>query len=124
AKSFPDFTEAVEIAVLVSTLTALIWYILAMICLWILRKREPALFTSYRAPLYRLLPILVILLSIFAIFFYKGVKNSNWVFGLAGGFYTVGLGFYFFWPRNKIQHAAPEDLAARQAGSAGQEVAR
>jgi len=124
AKSFPDFTEAVEIAVLVSTLTALIWYILAMICLWILRKREPALFTSYRAPLYRLLPILVILLSIFAIFFYKGVKNSNWVFGLTGGFYTVGLGYYFFWSRNKIQHAAPEELAARQAGSAGQEVAR
>ena len=38
------FKKAIDVAVLVSTLTALIWYILAMGCLLKLRSREPALF--------------------------------------------------------------------------------
>ena len=48
------FEDAVAMAVLVSTLTALVWYILAMGCLYVLRQREPQLFCNYRAPLSRL----------------------------------------------------------------------
>jgi ethanolamine permease len=116
------FKEGIEVAVLVSTLTALIWYILAMACLWILRRREPALFATYQAPLYRLLPILVILLSVFAIYFYGGLANSDKVIGLTVVFYALGLGYYLFWSRKKIQHAAPEELAARQGRAAPQEL--
>jgi ethanolamine permease len=116
------FKEAIEVAVLVSTLTALIWYILAMACLWILRRRERALFATYKAPLYRLLPILVILLSIFAIYFYSGLENSDKVIGLTVALYAIGLGYYFFWSRKTIQHAAPEELAARQGRVQSQEA--
>ena len=43
------FDQAVAVAVLVSTLTALIWYILAMGCLFVLRRREPDCSAMYRA---------------------------------------------------------------------------
>src|SRR5262249_6854018 len=57
------FKDAIAVAVLVSTLTALLWYILSMGCLFVLRRREAHLFGRYRTPLYRLLPITVVLLS-------------------------------------------------------------
>src|SRR5262249_30874618 len=40
------FKDAIAVAVLVSTLTALVWYILAMGCLFVLRRREPQLFST------------------------------------------------------------------------------
>src|SRR5437870_4671433 len=64
------FKKAIEVAILVSTLTALVWYILAMGCLCMLRRREPALFQTYRAPVYWLLPVTVIALSVFAVYVY------------------------------------------------------
>ena len=57
------FRKAIDVAVLVSTLTALVWYILAMGCLFVLRRREPQLFRMYRAPLYRVLPATVVALA-------------------------------------------------------------
>ena len=105
------FKEAIDVAVLVSTLTALIWYILAMACLFVLRRREPQLFDRYRTPLYRILPITVVGLSFFAVCMY-GIINVQ-VIPLTLGLYALGLGYFWFRARKQIQLAAPEELAAR-----------
>jgi ethanolamine permease len=109
------YKDAIAIAVLVSTLTALIWYILAMICLCVLRRREANLFSSYRAPVYRVLPVLVIILSVFAGVVYLGIDNGRIVLVLTTALYAVGLGYYGVWGRHQLQTAAPEELAARAA---------
>ncbi len=116
------FDKAIAIAVLVSTLTALVWYILAMGCLFVLRRREPHLFRTYRAPVYWMLPIAVILLSVFAVYVYSGIDVK--VIPLTALLYALGLAYYWFWGHARIQHAAPEELAARQAAPASQEVTR
>jgi ethanolamine permease len=108
------FADAVGIAVLVSTLTALIWYILAMVCLTILRRRSPELFRSYRAPVSKLLPAFVIVLSLFAALVYSGIEHAGVVIVLAVALYAVGLGYYVFWGRHRLQAAAPEELGARK----------
>ncbi len=107
------FKQAINVAVLVSTLTALVWYILAMGCLFVLRRREPQLFGRYRAPLYRVLPVTVVLLSAFAVWVYGGI-NVN-VIPLTALLYALGLAFYWFWARERIREAAPEEAGARQA---------
>jgi ethanolamine permease len=107
------FKDAIAVAVLVSTLTALIWYILAMGCLFLLRRREPHLFGSYRAPLYRVLPVTVVLLSAFAVYVYSGIDVK--VIPLTALLYALGLGYYWFRAHGQIQKAAPEELAARRA---------
>jgi ethanolamine permease len=101
------------IAVLVSTLTALIWYILAMGCLFVLRRREPHLFRTYRAPLYRVLPVMVIVLSAFAVYVYSMINVK--VIPLTALLYGLALGYYWFWAHGRLQQAAPEELSARQA---------
>jgi ethanolamine permease len=116
------YGEAISIAVLVSTLTALIWYVLAMLCLYVLRRREPQLFSGYRAPVYRLLPIIVIVLSVFAALVYSGIDNSVVVLLLAGILYALALGYYGFWARRRLQAAAPEELGARHALAAKKAV--
>lgn len=88
------FKDAIAVAVLVSTLTALLWYILAMGCLFILRRREPELFNTYRAPLHRVLPITVVLLSAFAIYVYSAINVK--VIPLTALLYLGGLGYYWF----------------------------
>jgi ethanolamine permease len=107
------YEDAVGVAVLVSTLTALIWYILAMVCLCILRRREASLFDSYRAPVYRVLPVLVIILSVFAGLVYVGIDKGGIVLLLTGALYALGLGYYLFRGRHQLQGAAPEELVAR-----------
>jgi len=109
------FDKAIAVAVLVSTLTALLWYILAMICLYILRRREPNLFQHYRAPVYRMLPIVVIVMSLFCAWVYIGIDHADEVLALTVVLYAVGLGYYFFWARRRLETAAPEELAARHA---------
>jgi ethanolamine permease len=118
------FKDAIEVAVLVSTLTALIWYILAMFCLFILRRREPNLFRSYRAPAYRVLPLVVVLLSGFCIYFYLGIKHGTTVLVLTAILYGVGLGYYLLWSRKRLRQAAPEELAARYGRTDREEPAR
>jgi amino acid transporter len=107
------YKDAIDVAVLVSTLTALIWYILAIGCLFVLRRPEPQLFHKYRTPLYRLLPITVVVLSVFAVVMY-GVINVQ-VIPLTLVLYAVGLGYFGLIARSRLQSAAPEELAARQA---------
>ena len=107
------FKDAVAVALLVSTLTALTWYILAMGCLYVLRLREPGLFKDYRAPLYHILPIAVVFLSAFAIYVYTGIDVK--VIPLTVLLYGLGLCYYWFWSHGRIRTAAPEELTARQA---------
>jgi ethanolamine permease len=107
------------IAVLVSTLTALLWYILAMGCLFVLRRREPHLFHTYRAPLHRVLPITVVLLSGFAVYVYSQINIE--VIPLTALLYGLAMAYYWFWSHGRIQHAAPEELSARQPAPAPEE---
>ncbi len=116
------FADAIAIAVLVSTLTALIWYILAMVCLYVLRWRSPDLFRSYRAPVYRILPAVVIILSLVAALAYSGIDHAGIVIALAAGLYVLGLGYYVFWGRHQLQAAAPEELGARAVTAVPNEV--
>src|SRR5262249_29792602 len=58
--------NAVTVAVLTCNLTALVWYVLAMACLFILRWRFPDLPRPYKVPLYPVLPVLVLLMSLMA----------------------------------------------------------
>jgi ethanolamine permease len=114
------FREAINVAILASALTALVWYVLAMACLLVLRRREPGLFRSYRAPLARLLPGAVIVLALLAVVLYAGL-NVN-VIPLTALLYAGGLAYYCFRAHGHIQRAAPEELAARQP--AGREESR
>ena len=107
------FRDAIDVAVLVSTLTALVWYILAMGCLLVLRRREPHLFGAYRAPLERILPLTVVLLSAFAVYVYSGIDVK--AIPLTALLYALGLAYYWFHAQRHIQQAAPEELAAREA---------
>jgi ethanolamine permease len=105
------YKDAIAVAVLVSSLAALVWYILAMVCLFLLRRREPGLFTRYRAPLERTLPVVVILLAGFAAVVYGGLNVE--VLPLTVGLYAFGIGYFGVWARRRLQNAAPEELAAR-----------
>ena len=107
------FPNAIAVALLVSTLTALVWYILAMGCLFILRKREPQLFGKYRTPVYRVLPVTVVLLSAFAAYVYSGIDVK--VIPMTALLYAVGLAYFWFWAQNRLQKAAPEELSARHS---------
>jgi ethanolamine permease len=110
------FKSAVDLAVLVSTLTALVWYILAIGCLLVLRRREPKLFSAYRAPLLRVLPLTVVVLSAFALYFYSTLQSQ--VLPLTAALYVGAIGYYWFWARKRLQAAAPEEVAARHPSEA------
>lgn len=104
------FKDAINVAILVAGLASLILYILSMVCLVSLRRREPGLFHAYRAPLGRLLPVAVVLLAGFAIFVYAGIKDGDTVLALGAALYAIGLG-YFGYRRAKraIPGASPTE---------------
>jgi ethanolamine permease len=106
--------HAVTVAVLTCNLTALIWYAMAMVCLVVLRVREPDMPRPYRAPLYPLLPALVLVMSLFAAAVY-GWLSEPIVLGLTLAFYVLGILYYLAISRTRLASAAPEELAARQA---------
>ena len=64
------------------------------------------------------------LLSAFADYVYSGIDHAAEVFSLTAGLYTLGIGYYWFWARGRLQSAAPEELAARQARPAREEEVR
>jgi ethanolamine permease len=109
------FKDAIAVAVLVSTMTALVWYILAIGCLFILRKREPGLLRHYRAPLGRTLPVTVLALSAFSLYVYSGIDVK--VIPLTALLYALGLAYYWFFARAKIQSLAPEERSAHETQS-------
>jgi ethanolamine permease len=104
--------SAVTIAVLTCNLTALIWYVLAMVCLFVLRVKEPHMPRPYRVPFYPFLPALVIVMSLFAALVYGWLKDSS-VLWLTLAMYAIGLTYYFGYARGRLVTAAPEELAAR-----------
>ncbi len=109
--------KAVLVAVLTCNLTALIWYALAMVCLFVLRWREPDMPRPYRVPLYPVLPALVLAMSLFAagiyVWYYRTEKPE--VLWLTAIMYAAGVGYFFAVARRRLVAAAPEELAARAA---------
>ncbi len=101
-------------AVLICNLTALVWYVLAIVCLFVLRLREPHMPRPYRVPLYPYLPALVLVLSLFAAVVYA-LLSKPIVLWLTPALYAAGLAYYFGFARKRLEAAAPEELAAREA---------
>jgi ethanolamine permease len=91
------FEGAIKVAVLVAGLTSLVWYVLAMGCLLALRRREPALFRAFRAPLGWLLPVLVAVLSLLALGMCAIAQRH--VVPLTVALYAGGLAYYALWGR-------------------------
>jgi ethanolamine permease len=106
--------DAVQVAVLTCNLTALIWYVLAMVCLFLLRWRDPHLERPYRVPFYPMLPAAVLAMSLFAIGVYVyGYGDKPMVLWLTLIMYAVGIVYYLVFARGRLVSAAPEELAAR-----------
>lgn len=106
--------KAVEVSVLTCNLAALVWYVLAMVCLILLRRREPEMHRPYRVPLFPLIPFAVIAMSLVAAVIY-GWMQEPIVLWLTVIMYALGLAWYFGWARTRLVDAAPEEMAARTA---------
>jgi ethanolamine permease len=106
--------DVVELAVLTCNLSALIWYALAMISLFVLRVREPNMPRPYRVPWYPVLPAAVLVMSLFSAAVYGWLKDAT-VIWLTASMYAVGCGYYFGYARSRLEAAAPEELSARAA---------
>jgi ethanolamine permease len=109
-----QYADATNVAVLISTLTAVLWYVGAMICLVALRRKEPEMVRPYKVPLYPILPIFIALLSLFAAFLYGGAYREKILWPTAA-LYAVALAWYYVWARRKVLSIAPEEVAARIA---------
>jgi ethanolamine permease len=109
-----DQNKIVDAAVLSCNLAALVWYVLAIGCLFVLRRSEPHMPRPYRVPLYPYLPALVVVMSLFAAGVYVWWSKPL-VLWLTTGLYALGLGYYFAVGRRRLVTAAPEELAARAA---------
>ena len=108
------YQNATAAAILISTLTAVIWYVLAMICLFVLRRKEPHLDRPYRVPVYPYVPVFVAILSAIAAFLY-GWANVRIVLPTAA-LYLAAIVWYIAWARRRVLPVAPEEVAARIAG--------
>jgi len=106
--------DAITDAVLTCNLTALIWYVLAIVCLFVLRIRNPEMPRPYKVPLYPMLPALVLGMSLFAAAIYGWLQKPI-VLEMTAGMYGIGLAYYFFFARTRLKSAAPEELAAHAA---------
>jgi len=107
------YEKATAVAILISTLTAVIWYVLAMICLIILRRKEPDLFRPYKVPAYPWLPVFVAVLSGIAGCLY--VWSNVQVMLPTSALYVAAALWYAMWARRKVLPVAPEEVAARIA---------
>jgi amino acid transporter len=92
----------------------LIWYVLAIICLFVLRIRYPEMARPYKVPMYPVLPALVLGMSLFAAAVYGWLQKPI-VLGLTVSMYAIGLAYYFLFARTRLKSAAPEELAAQAA---------
>jgi ethanolamine permease len=90
-----------------------VWYALAMVCLFLLRKNEPDMERPYKVPFYPYLPALVLIMSLFAAAVYS--EQLPIVLWLTLAMYTAGLAYYFGYARTRLATAAPEELAARKS---------
>jgi ethanolamine permease len=107
------YEKATAAAILISTLTAVIWYVLAMLCLIVLRRKEPAMFRPYRVPAYPAMPLFVAVLSGIAGCLYVW-SNVQVILPTAVLYVAAGV-WYAAWARRKVLPVAPEEVAARIA---------
>jgi ethanolamine permease len=107
------YEQATAVAILVSTFAAVIWYVLAMICLFIMRHKEPGLSRPYRAPAFPWLPSFVALLAAFAAYLFVRVNVQVLLPTVA--LYAAAAIWYALWARRNALTTAPEDVAARIA---------
>ena len=107
------YEKATAAAILISTLTAVIWYVLAVVCLMVLRRKEPKLFRPYKVPVYPWMPIFVAVLSGIAGYLY-GWANVQVIVPTALLYVAAGL-WYGLWARKRVLPVAPEEVAARIA---------
>ncbi len=107
------YANATAVAILISTLTAVIWYVLAMVCLFRLREKEPELFRPYKVPLYPWMPAFVAFLSVVAAYLY-GWVNVRVILPTAL-LYLGALIWYGVWARRTVLQVSPEEAAARIA---------
>jgi hypothetical protein len=85
-----------------------------MVCLFILRVRDPHMPRPYKVPLYPLLPALVLLMSLFAALVYIFYwQDKPIVLQLTLAMYAVGLIYFLGFSRRRLISAAPEELASR-----------
>lgn len=116
------YEQATAVAILISTLTAVIWYVLAMVCLLILRRKEPDLFRPYKVPAYPWLPVFVAVLAGIAGCLY--VWSNVQVILPTAALYVAALAWYVLRARKKVLPVAPEEVAARIAAEvAGKQIA-
>jgi ethanolamine permease len=107
------YEKATALAILISTLAAVIWYVLAMVCLFVLRRKEPGLPRPYRVPIYPWIPAFVALLSAIAACLY-GWVNVQVLVPTALLYIGAGI-WYAVWAQKKVLTVAPEEVAARIA---------
>jgi ethanolamine permease len=109
--------QAINAALLVSTITALIWYLLGIYCLFALRKKEPQLKRPYRVPLFPALPAVTAVLTLFALVMYA-VVNVNIIPHTIIA-YVIALAYFWLYSSKRLEQAAPEEVAARKATEDG-----
>ncbi len=107
------YANATAVAILISTLTAVIWYVLAIVCLFILRRKEPALFRPYRVPAYPWLPAFVAVLAAVAACLYVWANVK--VIVPTACLYLAAVAWYALWARKRVLPVAPEEVTARIA---------
>lgn len=117
---FHEKTTAV--AILISTLTAVIWYVLAMFCLIMLRRKEPSLFRPYQVPAYPAIPVFVAVLAGIAGCLYMWT-NVQVILPTALLYLVAGI-WYMVWARKKVLPVAPEEVAARIANELARNESR
>jgi ethanolamine permease len=98
--------------VILSVLGAVVMYILSMISLFVLRKREPGLLRPYKVPLYPWFPGIALVLSVVALF--AIVFYNPWL-GLifAGGLAVVLI--VFLLSRHRLHESADQVLNIERA---------
>jgi ethanolamine permease len=107
------YEKATAVAILISTLTAVTWYVLAIVCLIILRRKEPELFRPYKVPAYPWLPVFIAILAAIAGSLYAW-SNVRVILPTAALYAAAGV-WYALHARKKVLPIAPEEVAARIA---------
>ena len=110
-------TDMVTIAVLTCNLTALVWYALAIVCLFLLRWNEPHMPRPYRVPLYPVLPAAVLLMSIVSAVIYGWAQDQT-VLWLTVGMYGVGLAYYVCLARPHLAAREPLEITSGKVTAA------
>ena len=68
----------------------------------------------YKVPLYPILPLMVLSMSLFAAAVYGWLQKPI-VLVLTVSMYALGLAYYYLFARTRLKSAAPEELAAQAA---------